>query len=68
MTAVMSLTQSARINGQDPYAYLKNILTHLLTHKAKRIGDAIATSLAICQHHSLTGNSRVKSGVTRRLL
>ena len=35
--AVMSLIQSARMNGHDPYAYLKDVLGRLPTHKASRI-------------------------------
>ena len=37
----MSLIQSARMNGHDPYAYLKDILTRLPTHKASRIGELL---------------------------
>lgn len=32
----MSLLQSARINGHDPYAYFKNVLERLPTHSASR--------------------------------
>ncbi|MDP9514148.1 transposase [Pseudomonas protegens] len=32
--AIMSLIQSARFNGHDPYAYLKDVLTRLPTHRA----------------------------------
>jgi hypothetical protein len=39
--AVMSLIQSARLNGHDPYAYLKDVLTRLPTHKASRIGELL---------------------------
>lgn len=39
--AVMSLIQSARMNGHDPYAYLKDILTRLPTHKASRIEEIL---------------------------
>ena len=39
--AVMSLSQSARMNGHDPYAYLKDILTRLPTHKASRIDQLL---------------------------
>lgn len=35
--AIMSLVQSARMNGHDPYAYLRDVLTRLPTHKANRI-------------------------------
>jgi transposase len=39
--AVMSLIQSAKLNGHDPYAYLKDVLTRLPTHKASRIGELL---------------------------
>ena len=39
--AVMSLIQSARMNGHDPYAYLKDILSRLPMHKASRIGEPL---------------------------
>nr|WP_310650134.1 transposase domain-containing protein [Pseudomonas juntendi] len=35
--AIMSLIQSARINGHDPYAYLKDVLTRLPTQRASEI-------------------------------
>ena len=39
--AVMSLVQSARMNGHDPYAYLKDVLTRLPTHRASRIEELL---------------------------
>ncbi len=39
--AIMSLIQSARLNGHDPYAYLKDVLTRLPTHKASQIADLL---------------------------
>jgi transposase len=39
--AVMSLIQSARMNGQDPYAHLKDVLTRLPMHKACRIDELL---------------------------
>ena len=39
--AVMSLIQSARMNGHDPYAYLRDVLTRLPTHKARDIGQLL---------------------------
>ena len=35
--AIMSLNQSARMNGHEPYAYLKDVLTRLSTQKASEI-------------------------------
>jgi transposase len=39
--AVMSLIQSARIIGRDPYAYLKDLLTRLPSYRASRIEDLL---------------------------
>ena len=39
--AVMSLVQSAKLNGHDPYAYLKDVLTRLPTHPNSRIGGLL---------------------------
>jgi len=36
----MSLIQSAKLNGQDPYAYPKDVFTRLPTQPASRI-DAL---------------------------
>jgi hypothetical protein len=33
--AIMTLVQSAKLNEHDPYAYLKDVLTRLPTHKYK---------------------------------
>ena len=39
--AVMSLIQSAKMNGHDPYAYIKDVLTRLPTQKASRIEELL---------------------------
>jgi transposase len=39
--AVMSLVHSARLNGQEPYAYLKDVLERLPTQPASRIGELL---------------------------
>lgn len=39
--AVMSLIQSAKMSGHDPYAYLKDVLTRLPTHPNSRIEDLL---------------------------
>ena len=39
--AIMSLIQSALMNGHDPYAYLKDVLTRLPTQKASEIGQLL---------------------------
>jgi transposase len=39
--AVMSLIQSARLNGHDPYAYLRDVLERLPTQPNSRIDDLL---------------------------
>lgn len=38
---VMSLVQSAKINGHDPHAYLHDVLTRLPTHLNSRIDELL---------------------------
>ena len=39
--AVMSLIQSARLNGHDPYRYLKDVLGRLPTQPASSVGELL---------------------------
>jgi transposase len=39
--AIMSLIQSAKLNGHDPYAYLKDVFTRLPSQPASRIGELL---------------------------
>ena len=39
--AIMSLVHSARLNGHDPYAYLKDVLERLPTQPARRIDELL---------------------------
>jgi len=39
--AIMSLIQSARINGHDPYAYLKDVLLRLPKQRASEIAELL---------------------------
>ena len=39
--AVMSLVHSAKLNGHDPYGYLKDVLARLPTQPASRIGELL---------------------------
>lgn len=39
--AVMSLIHSARMNGHDPHAYLRDVLERLPTQPASRIGELL---------------------------
>lgn len=38
---VMSLVQSARLNGHDPWAYLRDVLARLPTHRDSRIEELL---------------------------
>ncbi|MFH7495253.1 transposase domain-containing protein, partial [Pseudomonas syringae pv. tagetis] len=38
---IMSLIQSERLNGHDPYGYLKDVLTLLPTQRASEIGQLL---------------------------
>ena len=38
---VMSLVQSAKLNGHDPWAYLKDVLERLLAHPNHRIDELL---------------------------
>ncbi|WP_194944829.1 transposase domain-containing protein, partial [Limnohabitans sp. 2KL-3] len=39
--AVMSLIQSAKLNGHDPYAYLKDVMEKLPTWPNRRIQELL---------------------------
>jgi transposase len=39
--AIMSLIQSAKLNGHDPYVYLKDVFTRLPTQPASRIDELL---------------------------
>ena len=39
--AVMSLIRSAKLNGHDPYVYLKDVLARLPTQRASQIGELL---------------------------
>lgn len=39
--AIMSLIHSARLNGHDPYAYLRDVMERLPTQPASRVGDLL---------------------------
>lgn len=41
VAAVMGLIQSARMNGHDLYAYLKDVLTRLPTQRASQVADRL---------------------------
>ncbi len=38
---IMSLIQSAKLNGHDPYIYLKDVLERLPTQRASRLHELL---------------------------
>jgi transposase len=42
--AIMSLIHSARLNGHDPYVYLKDVLSRLPTHRSRDIAELLPHS------------------------
>jgi hypothetical protein len=44
----MSLIQSARLSGHDPYAYLKDVLTRLPTQRASEIDQLLPQKVDVC--------------------
>lgn len=45
---MMSLVHSARLNGHDPYAYLRDVLERLPTHPASRVKELLPTGAPGC--------------------
>jgi len=39
--AIMSLIQSAKLNGHDPYVYLKDVMERLPTRPASRLDELL---------------------------
>jgi hypothetical protein len=39
--AIMSLIQSARMNGHDPYAYLRDVMARLPMQRASQFGELL---------------------------
>ena len=67
--AIMSLIQSAKLNGHDPHAYLKDVMTRLPTHKGKRgLKALVAGPRGAGQHVSICKTVDIPlSGAARRL-
>ena len=53
--AVMSLLHSAKLNGHDPYAYLKDVLDQAAYAARRPDRRAAAASLAACSRHLSSG-------------
>ena len=51
---VMSLLQSAKLHGHDPWAYLKDVLTRLPSHMNSRIDELLPHRWqpGQCQHNA----------------
>jgi hypothetical protein len=65
--AIMSLIQSAKLNGHDPYAYLKDVFLRLPTQPHRRTAAAsLAAQLTTCSRSP--PNARPSSRCVRRVL
>ena len=51
---IMSLIQSAKLNGHDPYRDLKDVLERLPTHAASRLEELLPASVAVATDRWLT--------------
>jgi hypothetical protein len=69
--AIMSLLHSARINGHEPYAYLKDVLERLPTHPASRIDELLPHRWDRCgagdRRRGAVGRRPVQDSVCDRL-
>ena len=63
--AVMSLVHSARLNGHDPYAYLKDVLERLPTQPASRVDELLPHRWQAPARDYLTLSAVVKTGSPR---
>ncbi len=66
----MSLIQSARLNGHDPYVYLKDVLTRQPTQRASEIDKLLPHQWtpAWVTQDDLTGKNLPKAGLEICLL
>lgn len=60
--AILSLIESARLNGHDPFAYLRDVLARLPTHPYRRIDELLPVQLDACGFIlNVTGSGKVGS-------
>ena len=52
---VMGLVQTAKLNGHDPWAYLKDVLTRLPTHLNSRIDELLSHRWSPLGHRQNAG-------------
>ena len=52
VAAIYTLTETAKLNGIDPAAWLRHVLGCLATHPAKRISDLLPWNWAAARDHT----------------
>lgn len=62
---MMRLIQSARLNGHDPYAYLKNVLTRLPTQRASEIDQLLPHKWHRSNHAGREARTHVRVAITQ---
>lgn len=60
--AIMSLIESAKLNGHDPFAYLRDVLTRLPTHPYRRIDELLPFNWTPADSYSLDVTASRKMG------
>jgi hypothetical protein len=49
--ALYTLIQTAKLNGLDPEAWLRDVLTRIADHPINRIGDLLPWNIGEPEHH-----------------
>lgn len=59
----MSLVHLARLNGHDPYAYLRDVLGRPTSHQASRVAELLPHRWSNQQPDGFTNSTETQSGL-----